>query len=96
MGKIKPTHLEHLLPYHAKYQEGVQILITVQIIETHLFSYKATNLKKKKKKKKKNLFYGRTDLPSRIGGSVGRVFLFCFSLFLFFDYFFYFWYQKWP
>ena len=43
---------------------------------------KATK-KKKKKKKKNTLFYGRTDLPSRVGQSV-RLFLFlCVCLFLF-------------
>ena len=94
MWKIKPTHLEHLLPYHVKYQESVQILITMPIFETHLFSYKAT--KTNKQANKQTLFYGRTDLPSRVGGSIGRfLFLFlwgclfvclfvCFVLFLFY------------
>ena len=47
--EIKSTHLEHLLPYHAKYQESVQILITMPIFETHLFSYKATKKQQQQK-----------------------------------------------
>ena len=62
MWKIKPTHLEHLLPYHVKYQESVQILITMPIFETHLFSYKAT--KKQTSNKQTNPVL-RADGPAK-------------------------------